>query len=635
MTTGRTPQGGSPRPRHARALAGLLAPTLALVSLASGCVGANTVACDWGLVCPGGTTCDGTHLQCVFPEQLQWCNAAREGRRCSYGTVLGVCDQGVCLSFVCGNGILDPGEQCDEGDVDDCDGCSSICRLEECGNGVSDCGEQCDDGNLEGGDGCGPTCLTEECGNGYVDTALGEACDDGADNSLDPDAPCRPSCQLPACGDHVVDPGAGEVCDDGNTVSGDGCRGDCGQDETLCGNGHLDPGEVCDDGNTESGDGCRGDCAGSCGNLTVESGEECDDGNLRSHDGCSSGCTLEAPTWTRLFPGDTAPPARFMHALSYDGQRHRVVLYGGNTGASVGGDLDDTWELGPDGWVEVTPTGSPGARSAHALAWDAAHQRTVLTGGWDDQGTLEDAWAYNGSAWTLLTATGTLGAHALHVLCDDPVRQRVVLFGGQSDDRLWELDGAAWTPLTWVPSPVTRWGAALTFDPDAGVAVLFGGTAGAGPSAYLDDTWTLDASGWHEVTAAAAPDARSGHGLAADPVRGAVVLFGGFDGTQKLGDTWELVGSTWTERTPSTAPTARHQHALVYAPVLRGVVLFGGEDSSGYVNDTWRYRWDSGWPDEDCAAAGDEDADGLADCADPDCEGMPCATGQCQGGTCQ
>ncbi len=36
---------------------------------------------------------------------------------------------------------------------------------------------------------------------------------------------CRTACTVPRCGDGRHD--GGEVCDDGNTVSGDGCAGDC------------------------------------------------------------------------------------------------------------------------------------------------------------------------------------------------------------------------------------------------------------------------------------------------------------------------------------------------------------------------------------------------------------------------
>ena len=73
----------------------------------------------------------------------------------------------------CGDGVLDPNEQCDDGNVINGDGCDAICRL-ECGNGRLDPGEECDDRNAEPGDGCDSECQLE-CGNGRLDP--GEECD--------------------------------------------------------------------------------------------------------------------------------------------------------------------------------------------------------------------------------------------------------------------------------------------------------------------------------------------------------------------------------------------------------------------------------------------------------------------------
>lgn len=63
-------------------------------------------------------------------------------------------------SAVCGNGVEELGEVCDDGNVDDCDGCSSVCREERCGNGAIECGEQCDDGSQNGtaGSTCAANC---------------------------------------------------------------------------------------------------------------------------------------------------------------------------------------------------------------------------------------------------------------------------------------------------------------------------------------------------------------------------------------------------------------------------------------------------------------------------------------------
>jgi cysteine-rich repeat protein len=59
----------------------------------------------------------------------------------------------------CGNDIKEPGEQCDDGNLDDADACLSTCRRAKCGDGIVHIGvEECDDGNDDNTDGC-----TDEC----------------------------------------------------------------------------------------------------------------------------------------------------------------------------------------------------------------------------------------------------------------------------------------------------------------------------------------------------------------------------------------------------------------------------------------------------------------------------------------
>ncbi len=191
-----------------------------------------------------------------------------------------------CLEVgACGDGEVNPGEECDDSNIDECDGCSPTCRTEACGNGIVDCGESCDDGGYVAGDGCSPICQLEGCGNGTIDP--GEACDDGDNDDCDG---CSAICTVESCGNGTVD--CGETCDDGNTDDGDGCSAMC-QTEG-CGNGTVDPGETCDDGNVAACDDCSATCqVEECGNGVLECTEECDDGNLDVGDGCDASCVLE------------------------------------------------------------------------------------------------------------------------------------------------------------------------------------------------------------------------------------------------------------------------------------------------------------------------------------------------------
>jgi cysteine-rich repeat protein len=63
----------------------------------------------------------------------------------------------------CGDGITQnfKGEECDDGNEVDDDGCSSACVNEVCGDMILQRAEDCDDGNLANGDGCSDDCLDE------------------------------------------------------------------------------------------------------------------------------------------------------------------------------------------------------------------------------------------------------------------------------------------------------------------------------------------------------------------------------------------------------------------------------------------------------------------------------------------
>ena len=95
---------------------------------------------------------------------------------------------------ICGDGVLDPGEACDDGNDADDDACLSTCELATCGDGVVWAGvEACDPGG-EDSDTCDHDCTPAVCGDGLTNHAAGEECDDGNDSALDN---CYPSCKAP------------------------------------------------------------------------------------------------------------------------------------------------------------------------------------------------------------------------------------------------------------------------------------------------------------------------------------------------------------------------------------------------------------------------------------------------------
>ncbi|PCC74807.1 hypothetical protein SAMN02745121_06013 [Nannocystis exedens] len=101
----------------------------------------------------------------------------------------------------CGNGKIDPPEQCDQGEANGDDReCTSACRWNICGDGLVEAGDElCDDGKAKNGTygHCDKYCdkFAEHCGDGKVQTGDGEVCDDP-----DPKYGCLPDCtQAASC----------------------------------------------------------------------------------------------------------------------------------------------------------------------------------------------------------------------------------------------------------------------------------------------------------------------------------------------------------------------------------------------------------------------------------------------------
>ncbi len=125
-------------------------------------------------------------------------------------------------------------------------------------------------------------------------------------------------------------------------------------------------------------------------------------------------------------------------------------------------------------------------RLGHAMAYDGAREVVVLQGGIHANGNLSPStWEWNGSTWAHRSGSGPAN-RAWHAMAYDSNRNVVVLFGGWNNGTkyrdTWEWNGAGWNqtfsapPATPPASPNRRWGHAMAYDQNNGVAVLFGGS---------------------------------------------------------------------------------------------------------------------------------------------------------------
>jgi cysteine-rich repeat protein len=202
-----------------------------------------------------------------------------------------------------------------------------------CGNGVVEGGEECDDGNDNNNDACKNNCEPNVCGDGEVYTGV-ESCDLGRDNGTGCNAPyggtcnsCTSACKLVTesggyCGDGVVN--GNEACEPGTNIKR--CAG-------LV-NGEYEVGSFCDNDNDCQGPGTDPTCkeVGVCDGGT-ENGEVCGVGVNQCDGGtcvaptcaanCSSSCPFDyqAANLTAVVePGDQSPQTSFdLH--DYDPER--------------------------------------------------------------------------------------------------------------------------------------------------------------------------------------------------------------------------------------------------------------------------------------------------------------------------
>jgi hypothetical protein len=198
-----------------------------------------------------------------------------------------------------------------------------------------------------------------------------------------------------------------------------------------------------------------------------------------------------------------------------------------------------------------------------------------------------------GAGWTALAG----GPRAYATAALDADRGVVVAFGGDDGvrilDETWEWDGARWARIETAHAPPARTGAAMIHDPVRRAVLLFGGLAADGT--LLSDTWRYDGADWAPVDSAGAPPAREFAALVFDaaPGRERAVLFGGCGAAApcELADTWELGAAGWSPVATPHAPPARFGAAAAYDAGRARTVIFGGALDAGAapLRDLWEY----------------------------------------------
>ncbi len=147
-------------------------------------------------------------------------------------------------------------------------------------------------------------------------------------------------------------------------------------------------------------------------------------------------------------------------------------------------------------------------------------------------------------------------------------------------------------------------GMAVTYDPNTGAILAFGGTDADAPYDYYDVTWAYDGTTWHQVDPpltgtppASRPTPRVGAAMVYDENLHRVILFGGAyltGGAACAGassftcnDLWSWDGQQWSPLTATgTPPTHRAYAGIVFDRSRQRTVLHGGRMLLTYRADT-------------------------------------------------
>lgn len=259
---------------------------------------------------------------------------------------------------------------------------------------------------------------------------------------------------------------------------------------------------------------------------------------------------VTANTWNERTPAGEQPAARFGHNAAFDPVSGRLLVFGGQAGATFFGDL---WAYDPsaDSWTLLAPDGAgPAPRYGAAGAFDPASGTLYISHGFTNQGRFDDTWAFGREDGTWLDMSPTEGARpeprCLVRMVVDGAGQRLLLFGGQSNstpflDDLWTftIESRTWQQLD-VARPSARNLYALTNAGDQSVSVLYGG---AGAEGFWDDIWRYgaDTGAWQPVLVeGGSPPPRSGHDMTWLPAAQRALVFGGRGPDGDLNDLWEL-----------------------------------------------------------------------------------------------
>jgi hypothetical protein len=304
---------------------------------------------------------------------------------------------------------------------------------------------------------------------------------------------------------------------------------------------------------------------------------------------------------------------RLQPGMTYDSDRKKIVMFGGNTDEDTDGNLiftDEVWEY--DGtWTQRPTSDGPTPRMIPNMAYDSDRKKIVMFGGSNDaeneKTIVNEMWEYNGttSTWTQLESPPITSVILYSFMVYDSYRKKIVLLlycrvtlpNGQTEGivETWEYD-ETWEQKT-LPNGIdfdAEIGSDIVYDSDRKKTILVIGVLGETFETTTLETWEYDGT-WSNQSFISLPI--SLFSLAYDSNRKKIILLGlGPNPDPNIFppvsiQTWEY-DETWIQQLTPNNPPIQPIPVMAYDSNRKQLVTFGGfmgDFSTEFVNDTWEY----------------------------------------------
>lgn len=300
--------------------------------------------------------------------------------------------------------------------------------------------------------------------------------------------------------------------------------------------------------------------------------------------------SLPAQHWVPI----NGVPQRVDTALAYDSARGQTVLFGGAQALTMFSTEPllahgDTWIHDAAGWRQLRPAVSPAPRAHHAMAYDAARQRTVLFGGLaETPGTytgtfVDDTWEFDGTTWQLRPTSHRPPAALVQQMAYDPARARVVLYSASANET-WEYDGVDWQLRHPAVRPPASVYGALTFSAGMQKVVLCGRQYQSSGTPFV--TWSYDGATWTQLVTVHTPSTNNPVGFTiADDGAGGILLQ--TNDPQGQHATWRCDGIDWLAVPAPQQPAGQHLGHLTLDAARGRHLLYTGAATWDFDGATW------------------------------------------------